>query len=372
MPKVSIVLPTYNGVKWLKESIDSVINQSFCDWELIIVDDCSTDDTLSIANKYSSMDKRIHVIHNEVNKKLPASLNIGFRRAEGKYLTWTSDDNMYVSDALEKMVDFLDKNPKHMMVCTAMRDIDENNSFVKDRREYNDEIMFYNDYVGAGFMYRREVLDGVGEYDEKLFCVEDYDYWLRILIKYGTIGYINEILYIDRIHNNSLSVSMRDTVLKRRSVLRKKYLDIILDKLNKRPDLLTAIYFEFVEAKEDTVEIEAKFYKAVKELKKYHKDCGELDTSKHVIIYGAGDFGGRAYKLLGNLVCYFSDQNPKLVGTLKDNIPVISVEEMMRLKDDYNIVIAVSPGKVYELMANLYNNNVKMCYFYQDIIRDRV
>lgn len=141
MPKVSIVLPTYNGDKWLKESIDSVINQSFCDWELIIVDDCSTDDTLSIANKYSSMDKRIHVIHNEVNKKLPASLNIGFRRAEGKYLTWTSDDNMYVSDALEKMVDFLDKNSQYMMVCTAMRDIDENNSFVKDRKKIEESIM---------------------------------------------------------------------------------------------------------------------------------------------------------------------------------------------------------------------------------------
>ena len=99
---VSIIMPSYNTGKFIKETINSVLNQTYNNWELIIVDDCSTDDTLSIANKYSSMDKRIHVIHNEVNKKLPASLNIGFRRAEGKYLTWTSDDNMYVSDALKK------------------------------------------------------------------------------------------------------------------------------------------------------------------------------------------------------------------------------------------------------------------------------
>ena len=75
MPKVTIVLPTYNGSKYLRESIESVIDQTYKDWELVIVDDCSTDETLKIAGDYSERDGRIVVIHNRINKKLPASFN---------------------------------------------------------------------------------------------------------------------------------------------------------------------------------------------------------------------------------------------------------------------------------------------------------
>ncbi len=78
MPKVSIVLPTYNGEKYIRESVESIINQSFTDWELIIVDDCSTDHTAMIVDQYASEDFRIKVIHNKKNQKLPQSLNIGF------------------------------------------------------------------------------------------------------------------------------------------------------------------------------------------------------------------------------------------------------------------------------------------------------
>ena len=106
MPKVSIVLPTYNGEDYLRESIESVISQTFTDWELIIVNDCSTDSTPKIAEAYAAKDCRIRVIHNEKNQKLPNSLNIGFESASGDYLTWTSDDNIFHHEALIKMHDF--------------------------------------------------------------------------------------------------------------------------------------------------------------------------------------------------------------------------------------------------------------------------
>ena len=115
-PKVSIILPTYNGKKYIRESIDSILKQSFTDWELIVVDDCSTDGTAEILKEYVSEDKRISVVHNEINQKLPRSLNIGFSRARGKYLTWTSDDNRYLPDALKVMVEYLDKNAEAMVV----------------------------------------------------------------------------------------------------------------------------------------------------------------------------------------------------------------------------------------------------------------
>ena len=109
-PKISIVLPVYNGRKYIRESIDSILGQSFTDWELIAVDDGSADGTAEILSEYVSRDDRISVIYNPVNQKLPKSLNIGFSRAKGGYLTWTSDDNRYLPDALETMAEYLDKN----------------------------------------------------------------------------------------------------------------------------------------------------------------------------------------------------------------------------------------------------------------------
>ena len=109
MPKVSIVLPVYNGEKYLRESLDSILTQTFSDWELIIVNDCSTDGTQNIIEEYVSKDSRIRTIKNSINQKLPESLNIGFRISTGEYLTWTSDDNMYRPEALEVMTNYLDR-----------------------------------------------------------------------------------------------------------------------------------------------------------------------------------------------------------------------------------------------------------------------
>ena len=107
---VSIILPTYNGKRFLRESIESVINQTYKDWELIVVNDCSTDNTLQIIEEYAQKDNRIKYITNEINSKLPQSLNNGFKLAKGEYYTWTSDDNKYYPTAIEEMVQFLDIN----------------------------------------------------------------------------------------------------------------------------------------------------------------------------------------------------------------------------------------------------------------------
>ena len=97
-PVVSIVLPSYNGKKYIRESIESVLAQTFPYWELVLVDDCSTDGTGAVMDAYASKDSRIRVIHNATNQRLPRSLNIGFRETWGEYLTWTSDDNRYLCD----------------------------------------------------------------------------------------------------------------------------------------------------------------------------------------------------------------------------------------------------------------------------------
>ena len=100
---ISIVLPIYNGEKYMKQSIDSVINQTYANWELLIVDDGSTDNTAAIAREYAEKDNRIKYYKNPQNMRLPKTLNRGFSLATGDYLTWTSDDNYYYPTALEKM-----------------------------------------------------------------------------------------------------------------------------------------------------------------------------------------------------------------------------------------------------------------------------
>src|SRR4051794_21032964 len=101
MPLVSIVLPTYNRAHLLKRSIETCLNQTLIDIELIVVNDCSTDNTKEIVEAYKAKDARICLITNEKNLRLPASLNKGFENAKGKYFTWTSDDNLYAPNALE-------------------------------------------------------------------------------------------------------------------------------------------------------------------------------------------------------------------------------------------------------------------------------
>lgn len=116
MPRVSIVLPTYNGERYIRASIESILNQTYKDWELIIVNDASIDSTIDIVNEYVQRDSRIRVITNSTNKKLPESLNIGFESTSGEYLTWTSDDNMYKPKAIEFMVNHLDNHSDVDMV----------------------------------------------------------------------------------------------------------------------------------------------------------------------------------------------------------------------------------------------------------------
>ena len=125
MPRVSIVMPVYNGEQYLKESIESILSQTFQDWELWLVNDCSTDSSPQIMEEYTKRDPRVHMLSNLENQKLPRTLNIGFRHAGGEYLTWTSDDNRYKESAIERMVQALEENPSYGMAYSSMEYLQE-------------------------------------------------------------------------------------------------------------------------------------------------------------------------------------------------------------------------------------------------------
>lgn len=213
---ISIVLPVYNGAKYLRESIDSVIAQTYTNWELLIVDDCSADETPTIAQEYAKKDSRIHYYRNEQNLRLPRNLNKGFSLTKGNYLTWTSDDNRYRPEALEKMHQALTSHPTAQFVYASFEIIDEEDklieTYIAEARDIK-RIVGYNT-VGACFLYTREVYETVGDYDPDMILVEDYDYWQRIAARFDVIT-ITEILYDYRRHSGALTSTMRQDLFNR-------------------------------------------------------------------------------------------------------------------------------------------------------------
>lgn len=202
--KVSIVLPTYNGAKYIRQSIDSCLNQTYKNIELIIVDDGSTDKTSEIIKSYN--DNRIKYIKHEKNIGLPYALNTGFANATGDYLTWISDDNYYAEYAIEKMLSFMKINNCEFVYCDFYRFNDKVSTeihVVKLPKNLNLEI---NNHIGPCFLYTEKVKRYIGNYDSDTQLAEDYDYWIRISKQFN-MYHIDEPLYYFRVHKESLYVS---------------------------------------------------------------------------------------------------------------------------------------------------------------------
>ena len=203
---ISIVLPVYNGETYLSESIDSIIAQTYQNWELIIVDDCSTDSSAQIAQEYVRKDPRIKYYRNEQNLRLPRNLNRGFSLTTGEYLTWTSDDNRYRPNALEVMYDALTHDPQAQFAFASCRIIDGEGRETEHISvgPFSYKRIVGIDSVGACFLYTRKVYETIGDYDHDFILAEDFDYWQRVFQHFKTVA-IEEILYDYRLHDNSLT-----------------------------------------------------------------------------------------------------------------------------------------------------------------------
>lgn len=204
--KVSIVLPTHNGSRFLNSAIESVVGQTFENWELIIVDDASTDPTPAIISAWARRDCRIRSLSLGSNVGLPAALNHGFAIARGPLLTWTSDDNQYRPTALSRLHaeimehDSADLVYSDWILNNAGR---EKHIVVGAQRD----VLTAN-IVGPCFLYRRQVHEQLGGYDESCFLAEDYDFWLRAARNFR-FWPLHETLYEYRFHDGSLSASRR-------------------------------------------------------------------------------------------------------------------------------------------------------------------
>lgn len=210
-PLITIVLPTYNGARYLRKSVDSCLSQTFGDFELIIVNDCSTDDTGKIADAIALTDPRVRVIHNAFNKKLPLSLNTGFEQAKGKYHSWTSDDNYYAPGALEVMVGALTENDD--LVYTDYTLVD-NQDRVTGTRKFNNIYDGFTEWLGCGacFLYKSEIFFANKGYNPGAFLIEDYDFFMRAFLRFNFRYLPRFDLYFYREHESSLTSTQGDVV----------------------------------------------------------------------------------------------------------------------------------------------------------------
>ncbi len=204
VPKVSVILPVYNGQPYLSQSIESCLVQTCAQFELIVVDDCSTDETPSIIQSYLALDTRIKSARHLRNFGLSASLNTGFAHSQGSYLTWTSDDNLYLPNAIQEMVTVLE-------ACSDVDFVYADYDYIDQRGRLGDRIRVeepntlvnYN-CVGPCFLFRRVVYEVIGDYDARFNLAEDYHYWLRVWKKFKMTA-LHEPLYYYRRHPYSLA-----------------------------------------------------------------------------------------------------------------------------------------------------------------------
>ncbi len=218
--KVSVVLPVYNGNKYLRDAIDAVLRQTHRALELILVDDGSTDATPEIIDDYARRDPRIVRIRNRQNLGLPESLNVGFARATGELLTWTSADNIHEPEALETLVRFLCTWTDVDFVYSDTRRIDESGRVVEETSSRLPPWALEDEnVVGSSFLFRREVHEALGGFRTDLKYVEDYEYWVRVSKRFRMMC-LHRTLYSYRFHPESLTSRVRSE--RRSAALRKE------------------------------------------------------------------------------------------------------------------------------------------------------
>ena len=212
-PEVSIILPSYNYENYIGKTIDSVLNQSYPNWELIIIDDGSMDNSLDVIKRYK--DKRIHLF-TQKNKGVSSTLNRGIRNSSGKYICFLDADDKYHPDKLDAQVEYM--NSGFDIVTTQVQVIDDKDEEspiehfkmtwnLYDKKEIFGEdrvanFLYKNYFCKSSLMIRKELFNKYGYFDPRLITAYDLDLWLR-MIPSAKITRVDKILTYYRWHDKN-------------------------------------------------------------------------------------------------------------------------------------------------------------------------
>ena len=211
-PIVSVVMSVFNGERYLREAMDSILQQAFTRFEFIVIDDGSTDSSRAILDSYC--DERITIISNDTNRGLTPSLNLGIRKAQGRYLARMDADDISDPGRLQKEMEFLDAHPGHAAVGCFARLIDEHSRVTRlVAHPVGDQVVRRylrrdNCLTHGSAMIRMDCLHEMGLYDETITRAQDYDLWLRLSERYR-LANIPEYLYSFRVHPGSIGEQFR-------------------------------------------------------------------------------------------------------------------------------------------------------------------
>ena len=221
MPKISVLMSCYNHDKFVGEAIDSVLNQSFKDFELLIIDDNSTDKTFDIVNSFR--DPRIKSFRNEKNFGMVFNTNSLIKKSSGEYIAIINSDDSWLPEKLQKQLDFLENNENHGACFTLTNIIDENNKIIKnsiqeslkylelDRFGFLNYFFFYNNplcYPSA--LIRKKIFEKIALFNPAFIILLDIDMWIRLCLAGFEIKILNENLTNFRILKNGGNLSSKN------------------------------------------------------------------------------------------------------------------------------------------------------------------
>jgi glycosyltransferase involved in cell wall biosynthesis len=214
MPRVSVIIPAYNAAAFLKDALDSVLRQTYTDWEVVLVDDGSSDNTRRVAEAATpAFCGRLHYIYQD-NQGLPPARNTAIRNAQGEFLALLDADDVWRPCRLELGVALMDRDPGLGLVHGKVARINQVGEFIEHPpsppRKYLEGKIAGHIYTRRAHvlcptaLFRKACVDAVGLFDEKMRATEDRDLWFRIAEVYR-VGYIEEVLADYRISPNSMS-----------------------------------------------------------------------------------------------------------------------------------------------------------------------
>lgn len=239
MPKVSIIMGVYNGEKRVGNAIESILNQTFTDWELIVCDDGSSDGSYELLKRFETEDKRIVAIRNPQNMGLAKTLNHCLEKAKGQYIARMDDDDYSHPERLETEVEYLDSHQEYAIVASGRKMIDENGIWGYDTNfgeRTNIDIFKGNSFAHPTVMVRKEAYSSVGGYSTYPWIgrEEDTDLWCK-MYSYGYKGIVIDSILLDYFES-------------RNSMARRKYKYRITEsriKLKYRKALHIPLYMSF-------------------------------------------------------------------------------------------------------------------------------
>jgi glycosyltransferase involved in cell wall biosynthesis len=207
-PKISAIMSVYNGEKYLREAIESILNQTFTDFEFIIVNDGSTDNTLEIIQSYD--DERIKIINNEQNIGLTKSLNKALKVARGESIARQDADDISLPNRFDEQMKYLEGHPEVVLLGTNVYLIDESGKTVGKRivltKPSIKDLLKNNQFNHGSVMFKKKVINQLGGYNELIRYSQDYELWLRIA-KSHVVGNLTQSLYKLRSHDANIRLT---------------------------------------------------------------------------------------------------------------------------------------------------------------------